>query len=136
MQICFFELASATPKYYSILLKLSHNHFCTYINRSRGRELKLLTKFVFWDTLWPPVYNYTPCCVDHCPYSRAYLKSHQQLMVQHMISIGKDHKVDLHTHSPDKYNIGRDSQLLESKAHGTSVKPATKETDVRLSACD
>ena len=34
----------------------------------------------------------------------------------------KDHKVDLHTHPPDKYNIGRDSQLLESKAHGTSVK--------------
>ena len=41
------------------------------------------------------------------------------LIQQHMDQL----QVDLHTHSPDKYNVGRDSQLMESKAHGSSESP-------------
>ena len=53
----------------------------------------------------------------------------QQQLIPHMIpKEEKDHKVDLHTHSPDKSNIGRDSQLLERKAHGSLVKNLSKES--------
>ena len=65
---------------------------------------------------WPPLYNYTTT-----PWWSALPEMGCNL------NGGKaDHKVDLHTHSPDKYNIGRDSQLLESKARGTSVKTSKK----------
>ena len=46
------------------------------------------------------------------------------VMVQHMIPQDKRSQGRSSYTFPDKYNIGRDSQLLESKAHGTSVKEA------------
>ena len=69
-----------------------------------------------------PSYEKTPCCVDHCPYSIPPKESPATNDTTHDPKVRKNHKVDLHTHSPDKYNMGRVSQLLESKAHGTSVK--------------